>query len=117
LAYRVERSEDADRDLEIVFDFLFEAALGLGEDAATAFDRAAARVLAIEEAMEGLAHAPHQGTLRPDLGAGLRNVTKDPAVIYFDVDDEAQLVRVLSVFFGGQDHLRRMLLHALAAKA
>jgi plasmid stabilization system protein ParE len=115
LAYKVERSEDADRDLEIVFDFLFQAALDLGEDAETAFARASARVPATEDAMEALGQAPHQGTLRPDLAAGLRNVTKGRAVIYFDVDDEAQLVRILAVFYGGQDHLRRMLMRLLAS--
>lgn len=113
MAYHVERSEAADLDLEIVFDLLFAAALDFGEDAATAFDRAAARLRAIEDPMEALGRAPHQGTLRPELGPGLRNVTKGRAVIWFEVDDEAELVRVLAVFYGGQDHLRRMLLRLL----
>lgn len=114
MAYRVERSESADHDLESIFDFLFATALDFGEDAATALDRAAARVLAIEDAMEALGQAPHQGTLRPELGGGVRNVTKGRAVIYFEPDDEARLARVLAVFWGGQDHRRRMLLKALA---
>jgi toxin ParE1/3/4 len=113
LVYRVERAEDTDRDLEAIFDFLLKSALDFGEGAEAAFERASARLLAIEDALESLGQVPHQGTLRPDLAEGLRNVTKERAVIYFDVDDEARLVRILAVFFGGQDHLRRMLLRLL----
>ncbi|MEQ1616787.1 MAG: hypothetical protein ABL883_00400 [Terricaulis sp.] len=40
---------------------------------------------------------------------GLRSDTKDRAISYFTVDDDARLVRVLAVFFGGQDHQREML--------
>ncbi|MGC9371097.1 MAG: type II toxin-antitoxin system RelE/ParE family toxin [Paracoccaceae bacterium] len=114
MAYRVLRSADTDRDLEAIFDFLFDAALALGESPETALERAAARLLAIEAAMAGLGRAPHQGTLRPEIAPGLRHVTKDRAVFYFDVDDAAELVRVLAVFFGGQDHRRRMLLRLLS---
>ena len=64
--------------------------------------------------MEALGRAPHQGTLRPELLPGLRGVTKDRAVFYFATDDEAEVVRVLAVFFGGQDHQRRMLLRVMA---
>ena len=53
--------------------------------------------------------SPHQGTLRTKMVPGLRSVTKDRAIFYFTVDDEARLVRVLAVFFGGQDHQREML--------
>lgn len=114
MAYRVERAVATDRDLEAIFDFLFEAALEFGEDEATAFERAAARVTAIEDAMEALGRAPHQGTLRPEIAAGLRSVTKGRAVFYFDLDETAHVLRVLAVFFGGQDHQRRMLLRALS---
>lgn len=51
-----------------------------------------------------LSAAPHKGTLRPELAPGLRNVSKDRAVFYFTVDNDARVVRVLAVFFGGQDH-------------
>ena len=64
--------------------------------------------------METLGEVPHQGTLRPHLGDGIRNVTKNRAVYYFDVDDSKKLVRVLAVFFGGQDHDARILLRLLS---
>ena len=113
MAYRVERSDASDRDLEAIFDFLHEAALSFGEDPEEAYARAATRIRAIEDAMEALGKAPHQGTLRPELLAGLRSVTKGRAVFYFEVDDEAAAVRVVAVFFGEQDHQRRMLLRVM----
>lgn len=115
MAYEVERSEASDRDLEAIFDFLFEAALGFGEDEATAFERAAARVLGIEDAMESLGAVPHQGTLHPEFSDGLRSVTKDRCIFYFDVDETRRRVRVLAIFFGGQDHRRRMMLRLLSS--
>lgn len=84
-----------------------------GDSFAEAKERVATRMRRIDEAMRALSKTPHQGTLRPKLMAGLRHVTKDRAVFYFTVDDEARVVRVLAVFFGGQDHqnimLRRLL--------
>ncbi|MGC3940884.1 type II toxin-antitoxin system RelE/ParE family toxin [Roseobacter sp. EG26] len=115
MAYRVARSEQSDRDLEAIFDFLFEVALGFGEDEATAFERASTRILEIEDAMAALGDVPHQGTYHPDFSDGLRSVTKGRAVFYFDVDDSEQLVRVLAIFFGGQDHQRHMLLRLLSS--
>lgn len=114
MGYRVERSAQSDRDLETIFDFLFEAALGFGEDEATAFERASTRILEIEDAMEALGDVPHQGTLHPDFSDGLRSVTKGRAIFYFDVNDSKKVVSVLAIFFGGQDHQRRMLLRLLS---
>ena len=31
----------------------------------------------------------------------------------FDIDDERETVRVLAVFFGGEDHIRHMLVRLL----
>lgn len=116
MGWRVERAEAVARDLEAILEFLIHAALDFGEAPEETFDRAAARVLQVEAAMERLAAAPHQGTLRPDLGPGIRSVTKGRAVLYFDLDEERQVLRLLAVFFGGQDHRRRMLLRRLAEK-
>lgn len=115
MAYRVERSEASDRDLEIIFDFLFEAALGFGEDETTAYQRASKRILEIEDAMEALGEEPHQGTLNLGFSDGLRSVSKGHAIFFFDVDATEQIVRVLGIFFGGQDHQRRMLLRLLSS--
>jgi len=107
--YAVERASDADRDLALIFDFLTESYRAFGEDEGAAFERAATRLRAIEADMQSLGNAPHQGTLRPDLLPGLRSVTKNRTIFYFDVDDDRRTVRVLAVFFGAQDHRRHML--------
>lgn len=110
MAYKVTRAADVALDLELIFDFLVEAAEGFGEDTETAFRRAEQRLGEIEVGMEGLGDVPHQGTLRPHLGDRIRNVTKGRAVYYFEADNDRQVVRVLAVFFGGQDHDARILL-------
>jgi plasmid stabilization system protein ParE len=109
MRHRVVRSPEAERDLESILEFLFESYLSLGDGADSAFARAAERVRGIHEAIDALGRTPRQGTLRPELRPGLRNVTKDRAIFYFEADDEAREVRVLAVFFGGQDHQRAML--------
>ncbi|MGY5779560.1 type II toxin-antitoxin system RelE/ParE family toxin [Rhizobium sp. LEGMi135b] len=106
MVFRVVRSADSDRDLGLILDHLIEAYIALGDPLPDAFDRAAARIHAIEADMEALAQAPYQETLLPSVASGLRQVTKNRAIFYFDVDDDRQLVRVLAIFFGGQDHRR-----------
>lgn len=109
MSYSVERSSETDRDLAVIFDFLLQSYMEFGDERDDALERAAARIEGIETAMLSLGDAPHQGTPRPDLLAGFRSVTKQRAVFYFDVDDDQRVVRVLAVFFGGQDHQRAML--------
>ncbi|MBI1187644.1 MAG: type II toxin-antitoxin system RelE/ParE family toxin [Alphaproteobacteria bacterium] len=107
--YRIERLPQVADDLRDILRFLIRSQIRVGEPFDRAKARAAKRVRAIIESTKTLAAAPHQGTLRPDLMPGLRNVTKDRAIFYFTVDDEARVVPVLAVFFGGQDHQRAML--------
>ena len=114
MVYRDLRAADVATDLSLIFDFLFAAAQDFGDAPDAAFARAAARINDIEDAMEGLGAVPHQGTLRPELGAGIRSVTKGRAILYFDLDEAAETLRVLAVFYGGQDHVARMLVRLLA---
>ena len=44
---------------------------------------------------------------------GLRHLTIDRAIYWFDVNEAEQRVRVLAIFFGGQDHVRHMLTRLL----
>jgi toxin ParE1/3/4 len=108
-SYRLERSPQIGRDLRDILWFVMRSNVQFGEPFERAKLSAAARIERIEAEMEKLASVPHQGTLHPLLTPGLRSVTKDRAIFYFLVDDEAQVVRVLAVFFGGQDHQRLML--------
>lgn len=105
MAFKVLRSTRTDQDLGLILDRLIQSYLDLGDALPAAFTRAARRVGSIEADMEALHKAPFQGTLLPDL----RRVTKNKAVFYFDVDEAEKTVRILAVFFGGQDHQRHML--------
>ncbi len=109
MTFKVRRSKESDRDLELIFDHLVESYVALGDSRENAMDRAGDRVRRIENNFLGLAKTPFQGTLRPEITPGLRNVTKDGAVIYFTVHEALQEIRILALFFGGQDHQRHML--------
>ncbi|MEQ1753510.1 MAG: type II toxin-antitoxin system RelE/ParE family toxin [Micropepsaceae bacterium] len=113
MSYRVERALGTDRDLAAIFEFLIESYQAFGEDEKSAIDRAARRVRAIESEMLAIGKAPQQGTLRPDLMQGLRSVTRRRAVFYFLTDEKLKRVRILAIFFAGQDHQRRMLTRLL----
>ncbi|WP_332305444.1 type II toxin-antitoxin system RelE/ParE family toxin [Rhizobium sp. GR12] len=109
MAFKVLRSTETDQDLGLILDHLVQSYLDLGDALPGAFTRAARRVGSIEADMEALQKAPFQGTLSPEILPGLRRVTKNQAIFYFDVDESEKTVRILVVFFGGQDHLRHML--------
>ncbi|WP_371808987.1 type II toxin-antitoxin system RelE/ParE family toxin [Ruegeria sp. HKCCD7255] len=68
----------------------------------------------IQKSLESLIKAPHQGTLRPHLGHNIRNVTKNKAIIYFEVNDDELVVRVLAIFYSGQNHDAHILLRLLS---
>jgi toxin ParE1/3/4 len=116
VAYEVLRAAGVARDFELIFDFLVAAAEAFGESPETAFARAAKRLTEIEVAMAGLGRLPHQGTRHPHLGPGVRSVTKGRAVLYFDIDEVRRRIRILAVFFGGQDHEARILLRLLEGR-
>ena len=116
MAYEVLRAVAVVRDLDLIFDFLMTAAEAFGESPEDAFARAAGRIAAIESDLEALGRAPHQGTLRLHLGKTVRNVTKNRVVFYFEVDDTKQILRILAVFFGGQDHDAHILLRMLKSQ-
>ena len=71
---------------------------------------AAADLLA---AADSLATAPLRGESRDDLLPGLRHLALDRAVYWFRPRAEQREIQVLAVFFGGQDHQRRMLVRLL----
>jgi toxin ParE1/3/4 len=107
--FRIEFSAAAERDFGLIFDHLVASYRGFGESPEAAFAHAETRIRAIRKTADRLATGPHRGVLHPDILPGLRHLTLDRAVYWFDVDDAARRVRVLAVFFGGQDHRRHML--------
>jgi toxin ParE1/3/4 len=48
---------------------------------------------------------PHRGTQRDDLWPGLRIVPfKKRTAIAFEIDEDREVVKILRVFYGGQDY-------------
>ena len=111
--FRLEFSAEAERDFGLIFDHLFDSYLGFGESVEAAFDNAEARVLDIRAAANRILTAPHRGESHDDILPGLRHLTIDRAIYWFDIDEARRTIRVLAVFFGGQDHVRHMLTRLL----
>lgn len=109
MACRIEFAKDAERDLELIFDHLVKSYVGFGDSVPETLSRALQRVEEVRRNAERPGIAPHRGTLHEDMLPGLRHVTIDRAIYWFDVLEAARTVRVLAVFFGGQDHVRHML--------
>lgn len=113
MAYDVVFAADARRDFTLIFEFLADSYIGFGDEAETAILRAEARVQSIREDITQLGQLPYRGTLHDEMLPGLRHLTIGQAIVWFDIDEDVKLVRVLAVFFGGQDHIRRMLTRLL----
>jgi plasmid stabilization system protein ParE len=108
MAYRIEFSPDATADLRSIAKHLVDSYIAFGEARQSALLIARGRSAAIlAEAMK-LATKPHRGTGHDDMLPGLRHVTVKRAILWFRIDETAQSVRVLAIFFGGQDHVRQM---------
>jgi plasmid stabilization system protein ParE len=108
MAFKVVRSTQFDDDLDHIHEHLIGSYAGLGDTFVDAFDRATRRLDTLEADLDAIARSPYQGTLTPQIAQGLRHVTKNMAVFYFDIDEDSGSVVFLAVFFGGQDHHRHM---------
>ncbi|MBM3557535.1 MAG: type II toxin-antitoxin system RelE/ParE family toxin [Alphaproteobacteria bacterium] len=113
MAFAVEYSAESERDFELIFDHLFESYVGFGESPEESWKHAAHRIKRIRKAADRLKTFPIRGTRRDDVLPGVRYLAIDRAVYWFDVDEPARKVRVLAIFFGGQDHVRHMLARLL----
>ena len=110
---RLEFSADAERDFGLIFDHLVDSYVAFGESAEDALHRAAERVLEIREEAERILAAPYRGESHDDILPGLRHLAIGRAIYRFDIDERRGAVRVLAVFFGGQDHVRHMMIRLL----
>lgn len=108
MAYRLEFSAEAERDFGLIFDHLVDSYLGFGESLESALHHAETRLLEIRAAANRIPAIPRRGQRHDDLLPGLRHLTIGRAIYWFDIDEEVQAVRIPAVFFGGQDHIRRM---------
>lgn len=117
MPFAIEVSAESERDFELIFDHLFDCYRGFGESADEAFDHAARRIVAIRQAANTLRAFLVRGTARDDVLPGIRFVAIGRAIYWFEVDEAAGKVRILAVVFGGQDHIRHMLVRLLKEEA
>ena len=113
MKFSIEFSADAEHDFELIFDHLFESYRSFGESIEEALVHAARRIDGIRQSANELCVAPHRVTLHEDMLPGLRYVAIDRAIYWFQVYEVEEKVRVLAIFFGGQDHIRHMLARLL----
>ena len=113
MAYRLEFAADAVVDFGLIFDHLLLSYRDFGESLESAVDHAETRILEIRTAAEGILTVPHRGERHDDILPGLRHLAIGAAIYWFDVDEPREMVRVLAVFFGGQDHVRHMMTRLL----
>ncbi|MFB2564567.1 type II toxin-antitoxin system RelE/ParE family toxin [Rhizobium sp. IMFF44] len=111
--WSLEYSGDADLDFELTFDHLFAAYLDLGDPSGDALERAASRIRELRLEIDRLVETPYIGTLRPDIYPGIRFLRRDKAAVWFLPIEESRTIVVAAIFFGGQDHIRRMLARML----
>ena len=72
-AYAVEFAAEAERDFELIFDFLKESYGSFGESTEDTIAHAARRVEAIRATAARLGNAPYHGTLRQEMMPDLRH--------------------------------------------
>ncbi len=113
--WTIEYLDQAERDFEIIFDHLHKSYMELGESAVDALERAAARVRGIRAAIDRLSAAPFVGTSRSDIHPRLRFVRREAAAVWFIPVEEQEVVRILAIFFGAQNHIRHMLVRMIRA--
>ena len=106
-------AEEAINDLELITEHLTQAYCGFGEPLAEATRHAQLRIESIIAVAERLATTPFRGESRDDLLPGLRHLALDRAVYWFRSRAVQREIQMLAVFFGGQDHQRRMLVRVL----
>ena len=113
MSLRLEFSAEAERDFWLIFDHLLQSYVAFGESVESALDHAARRVFEIRANAERILTAPNRGERHDDILPGVRHLAIGRAIYWFDVDEASETVRVLAVFFGGQDHVRHMLARLL----
>ncbi len=112
--FEVVFSVDAEHDFELIFDFLFESYLSFDESVETALKQAEAKTQSVRTVAENLSKNPFRGTVHNDLLEGLRHITIGRAIYWFDILEDAQIVRILAILYGGQDHHTKILTRLLS---
>jgi plasmid stabilization system protein ParE len=106
--YAVLRGANVGRDLSRIRKHLIRSYQEFGDTKTAAAERANSRIRDAFDYMGTFATHPHRGTEHPELRDGVRHVTAQQFVYYFEIDDHSAEVRILTVFFGGEDHLEQI---------
>jgi len=114
MGWQIEFSAASILDFELIFDHLFESYTALGESVSEAVTRAATRVEQIETAAHRLVVAPYRGETHDEILPNLRHLTLGQAIYWFVPDEATQTVRILAIFYGGQNHRLHMLTRMLS---
>ena len=109
MAIELEFSAEAEHDFGLIFEHLLQSYMAFGEGLESALDHAETRVLEIRATAERITAAPYRGERHDDILPGLRHLNIGRGIYWFDIDEERLVVRILAVFFGGQDHVRHMI--------
>jgi toxin ParE1/3/4 len=115
MSWRIEFSESAGRDIDILFEHLADSYLEFGDSRSEAAERAVNRIGQILDTAERIATAPHRGERHDDLMLGLRHLTLERAIYWYRIDEARRVVSILAVFYGGADHQRKILLRLLSS--
>jgi toxin ParE1/3/4 len=109
VVYKVRRTADVTRDLDLIEDYLTQTYQGFGDDLEDAAAKALARIREALFYMRSFVTHPHRGTEQPHILPGLRSVTNNRFVYYFEIDELSAEVLILAVYFGGTDHRKQIL--------
>ena len=117
MTWTIDVSAAAERDIDLLFEHLADSYVSFGEPRTAAAAHTLERVGRILDAMERIAAAPYRGEVHDDLLPGLRHLTLERAIYWYRLAEDIETVQVLAIFYGGQDHVRHMLLRLLSNPA
>jgi toxin ParE1/3/4 len=109
--YAVQRAANVAADISRIRKHLIRSYQEFGDTRTVATERANSRIREAFDYMQTFATHPHRGTVHPELRDSVRHVTDRQFVYYFEVEDQLAEVRIISVFFGGEDHLEHIAKH------
>ncbi|PZX36927.1 plasmid stabilization system protein ParE [Roseinatronobacter thiooxidans] len=113
--WKIEVSEAAERDLGLLFLHLANSYVEFASNRREAAAQARKHVQKVFAARERIASASMRGERHDAWMPGLRHLILDKGVYCYLVDEGAHGIRILAIFFGGQDHQRCMLLRLLGS--
>ncbi len=103
--YKLVFAKSALGDFDRIAEHLFRSYVYFGDTPHRAFDRTEFRISELRNFIRKLESTPHRGTIRNDLMVELRILPdRRQAAIAFKVDDQKRTVKVLRIFYGGEDY-------------